>query len=86
MDINTFLQELVGTLIPVEGLQAIVLGGSRASGTQHPDSDIDLGLYYYEGTPLDIYHLRKIARELNDFADPEVTELGGWGPWVNGGA
>jgi len=86
MDINAFLQELVDTLIPVDGLQAIVLGGSWASGTQRPDSDIDLGLYYTEEALLDISHLRKIARDLNDFPDLEVTELGGWGLWVNGGA
>ncbi len=86
MDINTFLQVLVDALIPVDGLLAIVLGGSVASGTQRPDSDIDVGLYYSVLAPLDIYHLRKIATNLNDFPDPEVTELEGWGPWVNGGA
>src|SRR5690348_12658349 len=86
MDINAFLQRLVDAIIPVDGLQALVLGGSQASGTQRPDSDIDVGLYYSEKAPLDIYHLRKIATDLNDFPDPEVTELGGWGPWVNGGA
>lgn len=47
---------------------------------------VDLGLYYSEGTPLDIHHIRTIAYELNDFPHPEVTELGGWGKWVNGGA
>ncbi len=86
MDINAFLQEIVDALIEVDGLQAIVLGGSWASGTQRPDSDIDLGLYYSAGSPLDIDHVRKIANKLNDFPDPEVTELGGWGTWVNGGA
>jgi predicted nucleotidyltransferase len=86
VDLNAFLQDIVDRLIEVEGLQAIVLGGSWASGTQRPDSDIDLGLYYYEDTPLDIQRLRRIAYELNDFSNPEVTELGGWGTWVNGGA
>src|SRR5215467_1278208 len=86
MDFNAFLQDLVGSLLHVEGLQAIVLGGSRASDTHRTDSDIDLGLYYYEGAPLNISQLRKIARDLNDFPDPVVTELGGWGTWVNGGA
>ena len=86
MDLNTFLQDIVDQLSKVEGLQAIVLGGSWASGNQRPDSDIDLGLYYYNDAPLDIHHVRKIANKLNDFPDPEVTELGGWGTWVNGGA
>jgi predicted nucleotidyltransferase len=86
MDLNVFLQDIVNTLIEINGLQAIVLGGSWASNTQRPDSDIDLGLYYNESTPLDINQVRKIANELNDLPDPEVTELGGWGTWVNGGA
>src|SRR5689334_5784584 len=86
MELNAFLQEIVNKLMEVDGLQAIVLGGSWASGTQRPDSDIDFGLYYSEDVPLDTNHLRKISNELNDFPDPEVTELGGWGTWVNGGA
>jgi predicted nucleotidyltransferase len=86
MHLNTFLQNIVDNLKEVEGLQAIVLGGSRASDIQRPDSDIDLGLYYNEDSPLDINHIRKIAVELNDTPDPVVTELGGWGKWVNGGA
>jgi predicted nucleotidyltransferase len=86
MDLNAFLQGIVDPLIEVDGLQGIVLGGSWASNTQRPDSDIDLGLYYREDNPLDIDHIRKIANELNDFPDPGVTELGGWGTWVNGGA
>src|SRR5947207_10839459 len=86
MDLDAFLQDIVDKLIQVDGLQALVLGGSCASDTQRPDSDIDLGLYYSEGTPLDIHHIRTITYELNDFSNPEVTELGGWGKWVNGGA
>ena len=86
MDLIAFLQGIVDPLTEVDGLQAIVLGGSWASNTQRPDSDIDLGLYYREENPLDIDHVRKIANELNNFPDPVVTELGGWGTWVNGGA
>jgi len=86
MDLNAFLQDIVAKLKEVEGLQAIVLGGSWASGTQHPDSDIDLGLYYSEATPINIDRLREITIKLNDFPNPEVTALGGWGKWVNGGA
>lgn len=80
------LRQLVDQLKPVHGLQAIVLGGSYARGTQRPDSDIDIGLYYYENQPLDIYQLRAIACSLNDTPQPTVTDLGGWGTWVNGGA
>ncbi|MGZ3609883.1 MAG: nucleotidyltransferase domain-containing protein [Ktedonobacteraceae bacterium] len=54
LEINRFLQDILVTLIEVKGLQAIVLGGSWASNTQRPDSDLDLGLYYNEDTPLDL--------------------------------
>lgn len=86
MDLNTFLQDIVDQLKKVKGLQAIVLGGSWASDTQRPDSDIDLGLFYSENSPLDVAHIKKIALALNDIANPVVTDLGGWGRWVNGGA
>jgi len=80
------LQQLVDHLKPVHGLRAIVLGGSYASGTPRPDSDIDIGLYYDENQPLDICHVRSIASRINDAPQPTVTDLGGWGTWVNGGA
>lgn len=80
------LQQLVDVLKSVHGLKAIVLGGSYASGSQRPDSDIDIGLYYAEDQLLDVEHIRTIASQLNDTPDPVVTDLGGWGMWVNGGA
>lgn len=86
MQHSEFVQNIVDQLTCVEGLQAIVLGGSWASGTQRPDSDIDLGLFYSEDSPLDIPHIRRIALELNDVPNPVVTDLGEWGRWVNGGA
>jgi predicted nucleotidyltransferase len=86
MSHELFLHQLVEHLKPVAGLKAIVLGGSYAHGEARPDSDLDLGLYYAEKQPLDIAHLRAIASRLNDAPDPTLTELGGWGTWVNGGA
>jgi len=86
MQHSEFVQKIVDQLTHVEGMKAIVLGGSWASGTQRPDSDIDLGLYYSDDSPLDVSHIRKIAIELNDVPNPVVTDLGGWGSWVNGGA
>jgi len=80
------LHQLVDHLKPVHGLRAIVLGGSYASGAPRPDSDIDIGLYYDENQPLDIGHVRSIASRINDAQEPTVTDLGGWGTWVNGGA
>ncbi len=80
------IEHLVDRLKYVDGLKAIVLGGSYASGAQKPDSDIDIAIYYKEDQPLDIGHIRTIASKLNDMPNPVVTDLGGWGPWVNGGA
>ncbi|TDC15065.1 nucleotidyltransferase domain-containing protein, partial [Streptomyces sp. 8K308] len=65
------------------GVVAVCLGGSRARGTHRPDSDYDLGLYYRP--PLDTAALREFAAELTG-GPVEVTEPGGWGPWVDGGA
>ncbi len=81
-----FVQDLVERLSKVRGIRAIVLGGSWAAGVQEPDSDIDLGLYYNEDSPLDIEHIRQIARELHDDPTIYITGLGEWGRWVNGGA
>ena len=83
---NEFVQDIVERLKDVHGIKAIVLGGSWASGTQEPDSDIDLGLYYSADAPPDIANLRRIAQELNDFPGIYMTDLGEWGCWVNGGA
>ncbi|MFI8165829.1 nucleotidyltransferase domain-containing protein [Streptomyces sp. NPDC085931] len=76
------LTEIARRLTGVAGVVAVSLGGSRASGTHRPDSDYDLGLYYRP--PLDTAALRALATELT--GEPtEVTEPGGWGPWVDGG-
>ncbi|MER8220559.1 nucleotidyltransferase domain-containing protein [Streptomyces sp. NPDC094143] len=76
------LTEIARRLTGVAGVVAVCLGGSRASGTHRPDSDFDLGLYYRP--PLDTAALRALAAELT--GEPtEVTEPGGWGPWVDGG-
>src|SRR5258707_2015246 len=81
-----FLQQLVEQIKPIRGLRALALGGSYARGDQRPDSDIDLGLYYAAQEPMDIAQVRSLAASLNDTPDPVVTDLGDWGPWVNGGA
>jgi hypothetical protein len=77
------LTEIADRLTEVDGVVGVCLGGSRASGTHGPDSDFDLGLYYRP--PLDIAALRLLAARLTG-GPVEVTEPGGWGPWVDGGA
>lgn len=86
MDDSTFLLPIIEKIKTVPEISAIVLGGSRASGTHRPDSDYDIGLYYHSGSPIVSSNIKDIAEALNDTPDPVVTEIGGWGKWVNGGA
>jgi predicted nucleotidyltransferase len=76
------LTAMATRLAEVEGVEAVLLGGSRARGDHLPGSDYDLGLYYRQ--PLDVAALGRLAREVSGQA-VEVTEPGGWGPWVDGG-
>jgi len=80
---NDRLGALADRIIGVPGVVGVLLGGSRARGEHEAASDVDLGLYY-EGS-LDTAVLGDVAREVAG-EGAEVTELGGWGPWVDGGA
>lgn len=83
-DIQSILTKTVKTLQSITGLQAIVLGGSRGTGTDVPGSDIDIGLYYDDALDLDALQLA--AQSLDDEHRPDlVAGPGGWGNWVNGG-
>jgi predicted nucleotidyltransferase len=81
--VDHVLEKIANRLSEVNGVVAVCLGGSRARGAHRPDSDYDLGLYYRP--PLDTDALRALAAELTG-GPVEVTEPGGWGPWVDGGA
>lgn len=83
---EAWLLSVVRRLSAISGVGAIVLGGSRATGTSAPHSDYDLGLYYEADNPLDTASLTTMVRTLDD-AGPAavVTPIGGWGPWINGG-
>ena len=76
------LREIADQLVAVPGVVGVMLGGSRARGEHSPDSDVDLGLYYRR--PLDIPALRGLAQAVTG-AGTELTELGAWGNWVDGG-
>ncbi|WP_248924833.1 nucleotidyltransferase family protein [Paenibacillus hamazuiensis] len=86
MDVQHIISKIVENLKQIGGVQALVLGGSRARGTENPKSDIDIGIYYSPGSGLDIAQLRRAASSLDDDSrDGLITEIGGWGPWINGG-
>lgn len=84
MKIEAILTSVVDAFKNVKGVEAIVLGGSRATKTENEFSDIDIGIYYNE--KLDLSTLKKIASELDDeHREDCITNLGDWGPWINGG-
>ncbi|MFZ5784639.1 MAG: nucleotidyltransferase domain-containing protein [Pseudomonadota bacterium] len=83
---EALLRRLVVALTAVPGVEAVALGGSRARGTALPGSDYDIGLYYRAGRPIDVAALGRAAAALDDRgAAAEVTPVGGWGPWIDGG-
>ncbi|WP_135555766.1 nucleotidyltransferase domain-containing protein [Paenibacillus cymbidii] len=86
MDVSATIAMTVDRLKGVRGVSALVLGGSRAGGTASAASDIDIGIYYDPDSGLDIADLRLAAAELDDgHRENLITEIGGWGPWINGG-
>jgi predicted nucleotidyltransferase len=85
--VEALVARIVGELAEVPGVAAVAVGGSWARGERDAHSDIDLGLYYDPARPLAIARLRALARKLERRrAAASVTELGGWGPWIDGGA
>jgi predicted nucleotidyltransferase len=84
---DAILQRVTEGLAAVPGVAAVSLGGSRARGTATPSSDVDIGLYYERRFEPDVACLRELANKLaDDPAAAVVTEIGGWGPWIVGGA
>ncbi|MDW5596417.1 nucleotidyltransferase domain-containing protein [Conexibacter stalactiti] len=75
------IAQLASALADLPGVEAVVLGGSRATGEHRPDSDWDLGLYYRASHgSFDPAALRELGH------DGYVSALGEWGPIVHGGA
>jgi predicted nucleotidyltransferase len=85
-EVEQILTQVVTRVSKIDGVQAIVLGGSRARGTADERSDIDLGIYYDTEHPFSTVALGAAAHELDDrHSDGLVTSFGDWGPGVNGG-
>ena len=76
---DAFCSYVVERLAGLPGVRAVALGGSRAAGTNRPDSDWDFAVYYRGA--FSPGSLRAIGWP------GEVFEIGGWGGGVfNGGA
>jgi hypothetical protein len=83
---NDFLSPVVARLAEVPGVEAVVLGGSRAQGGHAETSDWDLGLYYESADAFNVVALNRVAATLDDAGREDLcTRIGGWGPWVVGG-
>jgi len=86
VDADAIAALLVEQLRLEPGVTAIVLGGSRARGSHTAQSDIDIALYYRPDYPPDLTRLGQIATAVDDAHRPDLlTDIGGWGPWINGG-
>ena len=72
------MEHLAPRLAAIPNVVAVVLGGSRAAGTERPDSDWDFGLYY--DTTLDPDDVRALG------FDGQVFAPGEWSPLMDGGA
>lgn len=79
VDDDEFVERVASRLAGLPGVRSVALGGSRAQGTERPDSDWDLAVYYRGA--FDPEDLRAVGWP------GEVSEIGGWGGGVfNGGA
>src|SRR5438876_5447112 len=72
------MEELAGRLSEIPGVVAVALGGSRARGTNRPDSDWDFALYYRD--TIDPEDVRALGY------DGTVVAPGEWAYPMNGGA
>lgn len=85
-DKQKLLDNITEELKLIDGVKAIVLGGSYAIGSATENSDLDIGIYYSEDNLFDIEKIKKVAKKLAVNEQPTVTGFYEWGPWVNGGA
>jgi len=80
------LTDIAAALARVPHVEAVALGGSYARGTDGPASDLDIGIYYREAEPFQVFDIREIAQAFSAGGAPTVTDFYEWGPFVNGGA
>ncbi|NCU18972.1 nucleotidyltransferase domain-containing protein [Pallidibacillus pasinlerensis] len=86
MTLEKIIYEITKELSELPGVVGVVLGGSRARGTHHPTSDIDLGIYYDKSAGFNVNDISKVATKFDDeHRENIVTNIGEWGPWINGG-
>lgn len=78
--IENILNKISSELKNIPGIVGIVLGGSRARGTNLPNADIDIGIYYDESEGFEPAQMNAIATKLDDgHRENLITSLGEWG-------
>lgn len=72
-----FVDYIGDSLYKLPSVEAVALGGSRAQGTNHADSDWDIAVYYRGNFD---------PQSVRDLGWPgRISELGAWSPIFNGG-
>src|SRR4029077_20845260 len=66
MPSDPLLERIVPALADVAGVEAVVLGGSRARETAPDASNYDIGLYFSADKPLDTDRLLQVAKTMVD--------------------
>lgn len=79
------LTQIADDLQRVEGVAAVVLGGSYAAGMASEQSDLDIGIYYHVDKPFKVDDIKAVVAKYA-VSPATVTDFYEWGPWVNGGA
>lgn len=77
------VQAMARDLVAVDGVVAVVMGGSRARNAHAPSSDVDLGVY--TRGPIDLEALDELAARWST-TPTRFARPGEWGPWVDCGA
>jgi predicted nucleotidyltransferase len=86
MTVENIINEIAKELSELPGVVGVVLGGSRARGNHHATSDIDIGIYYNESAGFNVSDVSTVATKFDDeHRENLVTNIGEWGPWINGG-
>lgn len=80
------LENITAELRCIDGVKALVLGGSYATGMASDNSDLDIGIYYSNNNPFDLDAIKLVAEKYSNNEKPTVTGFYEWGPCVNGGA
>lgn len=86
MDVQPVLAKIAASFQDLPNIVGVVLGGSRARGTNRADSDIDISVYYDAAMEFDLAKINAIATSLDDsHREGIVTPPGAWGEWINAG-